>query len=242
LGLALSRKLTELMEEEIHLESVAGEAHPITPSATRISLLLAEDNPVNRKVAVLLLERLGYRVDVATNGRETLERLAGADYRAILVDCQMPELDGYEATAVIRSQERGGARIPIIAMTANAVAGDRERCLAAGMDDYLSKPIQLAIAGPGAGSLGADWLPSGRARRARRPARASSRARGALSGRRAGPAGGTGGSAPARRSRGDPPRGPPAQGDRRDRRSHRGSQVGRRARDDDPVSGSRGRS
>jgi CheY-like chemotaxis protein len=93
--------------------------------ATRVPLLLAEDNPVNSKVAVLLLERLGYRVDVATNGREALERLAGADYRAILMDCQMPELDGYEETAVIRSQERGGPRIPIIAMTANAMAGDR---------------------------------------------------------------------------------------------------------------------
>jgi two-component system, sensor histidine kinase and response regulator len=115
-----------------------------SPAGPAVRLLVAEDNPVNSKVALLLLERLGYAVDLAANGREVLELLPKASYGLILMDCQMPEMDGYEATRIIREQERGFSRIPIVAMTANAVSGDRERCIAAGMDDYLSKPIERA--------------------------------------------------------------------------------------------------
>ena len=113
------------------------------PSRGRI--LLAEDNITNQLVAVKIIERLGHSVDVAANGLETVAAVKGIPYNLILMDCQMPEMDGFEATRRIRSGDAGDdhRHIPIIAMTARAMQGDREACLEAGMDDYLSKPIDF---------------------------------------------------------------------------------------------------
>ena len=108
-------------------------------------ILLTEDNPVNQRVATRILERRGYRVTLANNGLEALSALEGHDFDVVLMDIQMPEMGGFEATERIRRNEhRLGTHMPIIAMTAHAMEGDRERCLAAGMDDYISKPVRAA--------------------------------------------------------------------------------------------------
>ena len=107
------------------------------------SLLLAEDNPVNQKLALIILRKAGYSVDVAENGLQALDQIAERRYDAVLMDVQMPELDGLEATRRIRMREKAGAHLPIIAMTANAMKGDEARCIEAGMDDYISKPFDL---------------------------------------------------------------------------------------------------
>ncbi|MEY3546965.1 MAG: hypothetical protein RLZZ313_1326, partial [Verrucomicrobiota bacterium] len=119
-----------------------------TPSGRSLRLLLAEDNLVNQKLAVTQLRRLGHSVAVASNGRETLQALQQASFDAVFLDCQMPELDGYETAREIRRLEADrklGNRPPtfVIALTANAMAGDREKCLAAGMDEFLTKPLDL---------------------------------------------------------------------------------------------------
>ncbi len=107
-----------------------------------ISVLLVEDNFVNRKLAVLILEKVGCRVDVALNGEEGVDKFKSGNYVAIFMDCQMPVMDGYEATRAIRDLEKAdGSHIPIIAVTANAMKGDREKCLECGMDDYIAKPL-----------------------------------------------------------------------------------------------------
>ena len=124
-------------------EQVADAPRRQAPSV-RARVLVAEDNPVNQLVIKGMLAQRGVEADVVTDGAEAVARLTPGEHVAILMDCQMPVLDGYEATAQIRASEGGGARVPIIAMTAQALDGDRERCLQAGMDDYLAKPIDAA--------------------------------------------------------------------------------------------------
>src|SRR5205823_6328444 len=127
------------------------EATPALPRR-RLRVLLAEDNAVNQKLMVRLLEKWGHQVTVAANGQEALAATEREPFDLVLMDVQMPEVGGFEATAAIRAREKQtGGHLPVVAMTAHAMEGDRERCLAAGMDDYLPKPIQahelLAVLG-----------------------------------------------------------------------------------------------
>jgi len=122
--------------------------HSIKESQKRsVRILVVEDNPVNRLVAVKILEKLGYKSALASNGREAIDLLKKIDYDIVFMDCQMPVMDGYEATRTIRSGNSGviNSKVTVIAMTANALKGDREKCTLAGMDDYITKPISPAI-------------------------------------------------------------------------------------------------
>jgi len=116
-----------------------------TPAAARGNILLVADNLINQQVALGILQIQGYSVTVVNNGREALDAHAQGAFDVILMDCHMPEMDGFAATSEIRGRERSsiGKRVPIIALTANAMAQDREECLKAGMDDHLSKPFSM---------------------------------------------------------------------------------------------------
>jgi len=169
LGLAISREIIRLMGGDISLLSEPGKGatfwfeiplelrtEPIVQApapepgrpSDRVSfdgrVLLAEDNTINQDVARAMLEQLGCTVEVVDNGRRVVKRALAACFDLILMDCQMPEMDGYAAAAEIRRQDRRSVHTPIVALTAHAFEGDRERCLAAGMDDYLTKPLQTS--------------------------------------------------------------------------------------------------
>ncbi len=165
LGLAICRQLIELMGGTIGLISSRGQGStfffnltlPLTNEPAKpkpgeaaasdaiiqpnIQVLLAEDNLVNQKVAIAILQKAGCQVDAVDNGQDAIQRVQKASYDIVLMDCQMPVMDGYEATARIRAMKEPLCRIPIIAITAHAMSEDRERCIESGMDDYVSKPV-----------------------------------------------------------------------------------------------------
>ena len=172
LGLTIVRQLVEMMKGNLGIESEPGKgskfwfvvplsiAHddqllpvPSTEVAKPVLLagkvLLVEDNPINQMVARKMLEKIGLESVLAENGKQALQCLQREKFDAVLMDCQMPEMDGFEATQIWREQEQlsSNGRVPIIAMTANVMQGDRERCLSAGMDDYLGKPVRQAELG-----------------------------------------------------------------------------------------------
>jgi CheY-like chemotaxis protein len=144
---ALAAKTSPVPEQRAERRAEPSAERPNRPEglASSPSVLVAEDIPVNQFVIRRMLEGCGCRVDIAVDGEEALERHAAGHYDLILMDCQMPKLDGYQATAEIRRREGTGAHTPIVAITAHALKGDRERCLQAGMDDYVAKPLDPAV-------------------------------------------------------------------------------------------------
>jgi signal transduction histidine kinase/ligand-binding sensor domain-containing protein/CheY-like chemotaxis protein len=168
LGLSISRRLVEMMGGQLtavsepgrgsefsfdlpfEIDAMAGAAGAEaivaatpTPAARPLIVLVAEDNPVNQRLATAILKRRGHHVLLAADGREAIERARATHIDVVLMDVQMPGMNGFEATAALRAHERDGAvRLPIVALTAHALSGDRERCLEAGMDDYVSKPLR----------------------------------------------------------------------------------------------------
>ncbi len=172
LGLAVSKSIVTLMGGAIDLKSTPGEGttvtfhaqfdlspgseprpvgtvappipNPSTPSPS-LSILLAEDNLVNQRVAMTMLGKMGHRITLATNGREALEQWRQTNFDLIFMDVQMPEMTGLQATAQIRREEGIGVHVPIVAMTASAMSEERDRCLAAGMDDFISKPVSYKV-------------------------------------------------------------------------------------------------
>jgi PAS domain S-box-containing protein len=162
LGLAIAKRMAEALGGEIGMRSRPGEGSAFwftgqvarrpaassmeaEPEKAAARVLVAEDNAVNRRVVASMLEGLGHHVEVAANGAEAVEACRRSAYDLVLMDRQMPEMDGLRATVLIREQEGPTRRTPIVALTASALAGERERCLAAGMDDYLTKPVRLQV-------------------------------------------------------------------------------------------------
>ncbi len=140
----LAQVLTRVVNRSPDTQGDLITRHGIRQAQAALNILLVEDHVINQKLAVALIERWGHRVTVAGDGQVALEVLAQQSFDLILMDMMMPVMDGLEATALIRAGESGEQHVPIVAMTANAMQGDRERCLQAGMDDYISKPIEMA--------------------------------------------------------------------------------------------------
>jgi CheY-like chemotaxis protein len=167
LGLAISKQLIELMQGRIDVNSAPGEgstfrvtipveqatslteiddpAAEASPAVVRgAHILVAEDNLLNQKVVTHMLTRLGHSVQIVSDGRQAVDAARRGRYDVILMDCQMPEMSGYDAARVIRRHGGSAAWLPIIALTANAMSTDRQRCIDAGMDDYITKPVNIA--------------------------------------------------------------------------------------------------
>jgi CheY-like chemotaxis protein/HPt (histidine-containing phosphotransfer) domain-containing protein len=151
--------------------SISGSALPRAGAEPKSRILVAEDNPSNREVAGMVLEKLGFSPDLVANGLEALRALQERDYDLLLLDCEMPEMDGYETARRIRDPRTGTRNplIPIVALTADAIAGDREKCLEEGMDDYVAKPVEPSHLAEVLGK----WLATPGAHAGRQPSRAA---------------------------------------------------------------------